>query len=368
MPWTSVTDDRGQAWRFNQLGLWILVRQNTYNRLLFSRTRTVRHHDFLGPERVHLDTNFSGIRGECDQESYPVYSEIAEQILGDADAARNRLIEMREETDQITRDMRSMLRATSRETSQNIERAIARAETGRAVATQVRNLSVQTLVVGSSLMTGGAGFAVLGAASVLSGVGQYEDTGNVGSAVLNGVGTFVVGAIPLAGGSLAPTASATVRVGGEAIESYGQRAALIVVGASIDAQFEAGKALIEGQSASSAFRAAGMKFGLDVLTGSVGLGLDHIAVPACVRLATDNVVEYARAGAALSSSGRGRATVDEPAAPSVRSMSMRGPSVSFAPASAPRPSRNLCDANAILSTGNCSAEAWVDDTVLHLGW
>ena len=356
MPWTVITDDSGRTWSLNQLGLWILVRQNVYNRLLYSHSRVVHEHHFFAPDRTHIETNFHLVREDRERESYPVYRDLALAIQHDGGATRSRLIEMREETEQAVADLREMQRAASHETFSSIERCVSRGQTGLAIATEVRNLSVTTLIIGSSVMTGGASLAVLGAASVLNGVSQYQDTGNIGSAVLQATGTFVVGAIPLGGASLQAGASVARTVGGTAV-SYGERYALIVVGATVDAQFTAANALIEGQSAGSALRSASMRFGVDILGGSVGLGLDHMALPVAVRLFTDNLVEAGYRGVQRSLASRhsmhgGTAVV-------TRAL----PAVTPPPVTAGA----LGDTNATLSSGACSAESWVDQIVLHEG-
>ena len=71
-----------------------------------------------------------------------------------------------------------------------------------------RDASAGTLVFASSMMTGGASVAVLAAGSAMTGYGKYQDTGNAGSGVISGVGSFVLGAFELGGRGLKMAANA----------------------------------------------------------------------------------------------------------------------------------------------------------------
>ena len=83
--------------------------------------------------------------------------------------ALERLIQMRHDTERSVAEVRQMQKSASHEMFQNIETSVHRGEIGVEVATQIRNLSATTLVVGSAFMTGGASVGVLGGGSVLRG-------------------------------------------------------------------------------------------------------------------------------------------------------------------------------------------------------
>jgi hypothetical protein len=353
MPWTHFYDSRGGQWRYDALGLWILTRQHVYNQLLRERSRVVRDTRWFGPDLARVETNFTGINVARDAQSYPLFLDLEQRIAANPQEGFSTLVRLRDQTEANVLAVRRMQQEASGETSRNIEQSISRAQTGIEVATFVRNLSASVLVVGSAFLTGGAAVAVLGGGSAMRGVGTYQDTGNVGSAILNTAGTFVVGAIPLAGGSLGAGASVTARVGGEAI-NYGERAVLVVVGSSLDATFEGTRALMEGRNGRQAINMAVARFGIDVLSGGFGTRLDTTALPVALRLVTDTMasvegdrmVERARTFQAPDPLPRAA-----PAAPA-----RTGPM--------PQPTRNFCDANAVLSTGSCSSQDWVRQIVL----
>ena len=115
-------------------------------------------------------------------------------------------------------------------------------ETWIARMTWLRDTSATVLVVTSGIMTGGAAPALLtlAAGSTLRGVATYQDSGNVGAAVVNGVGTMVVGAIGL--GTAAASSGAA-----QAAEMSRRSIALISIGGSaVQAGAQAGATAYQG--------------------------------------------------------------------------------------------------------------------------
>jgi hypothetical protein len=360
MPWTYYSDDKGRRWRINQLGMWILVRQNVYNTAIRQCSHVKRVHHTFGPDEVSVETDFQGIAAERDRQSAPLYAKLERESIQNGAQTLARLIQMRHETERSVEDVRQMQHLASAELRRNIERSVHRGEIGVDVATKVRDLSATTLVVGSAFITGGAAVAVLGGGSALKGVGNYEDKGNVGSAVLTATGTFVVGIIPLTGGTLKGAASVMTRVGGEAIK-YGERAVLAVVGAGIDAQFQACNALIEGKSGREALQAAAARFAVDVIAGGIGMKLDKWALPVIARIVSDTAVGYG-GDKVVDQLAEGGGEARRPGLLEHVAI-RRAPAAS---ASMPTPARPaVCDANAVLSSGSCSPDDWVRQIVLQ---
>lgn len=357
MPWTYFTDNRGRRCRVDQLGLWILCRQHVYHQLIHQRSRVVRETHVFGPDLISVETDFHGIARERDRLSFPLYSRLEWETVQDAERVRVRLVQMRREIHRWVESVRRMQQSASHETMRNIEQSVQRGERGVAVATAVRDLSATTLVVGSAFLSGGASLAVLGGGSVLRGTATYQDTGNIGSAVLDASSTFVVGAIPVAGATMAEgqAAQSVARVGLRTAVSAsemtaGQQATVVVVGSAISATSAGTQALIEGQSTEQALRTATARFGVDVLTGGMCGRLDRRAFSVAARLATDGLMSVA-----------GDAMVDDFAG---------GPgpgSVATLPHQAlPMPSSPICDANATLITGDCGPQDWVRQLVLQV--
>lgn len=339
----------------DQLGLWILCRQHVYHQLIRRRSRIVRETHVFGPDLISVETDFHGISRERDQLSHPLYTRLERETVQDAERVRARLIQMRREIHQWVQSVKQMQRSASHETMQNIERSVRRGERGIQVATAVRDLSATTLVVGSAFLSGGASLAVLGGGSVLRGTGTYQDTGNIGSAVLDASSTFVVGAIPVAGAAMveqqAARSAVTMmsRVTPSGLNA-GQQVTVLVVGSAISATSEGGQAFLDGQNAQQALRAATARFGIDVLSGGMCGRFDRRAFPVVARLATDGLMSIT--GDAMVSDFAGGSTPP--------------PRAHLTQQALPQPSSPICDANATLITGECGAQDWVRQIVLQV--
>lgn len=368
--WTRYTDDRGSSWELDQLGLWILVRQHVYNMALRRRSHIQRVTHWFGPDEVSVETDFSGINRERDERSYPLYQRLELEAIQDGGRTLDRLIEMRQQTEQAVHAVRRMHGRASHEMFENIDQSVHRGEIAVSAASGIRDLSATVLVVGSAMMTGGAAVAVLGGGSFLKGVASYEDNGNVGAAVLTATGTFVVGAFALPGGTLPANASLSTMIGGESVvaseamsaATSGQQATLVVVGAAVDAQLEASNALLQGRSGADALRAAAAKFGVDVISAGIGSGLGSVSLPVVVRLATDTTVSSA-GDMSMSAMTSGGQAGSRPRSPSGRVLP-RLPR--HAARSLPVPTNPpVCDANATVGDRQCSARDWVSQIVLR---
>jgi hypothetical protein len=269
--------------------LWVFVRQYAYAQLLRQKSRTVTESHWFGPDLITVETDFQAIRAEQEKLSQNLYNNLERVSLTSGKQAFDNLVIMRAEMDQYSNDFREMQRAASHKTMANVERSVSRAQTGLQVATTVRDLSATTLVVGAAFLSGGAALATLGAGSTLKGTARYQESGNVGSAILEASGTFVVGMIGMAA-SLGEAGQA-VRMSSRVIAPVGsssaQRMTLVIVGAQIDSTYEGMKSAIEGGSAREAIARAGMRFATDIGSGLLGIRLDRAALPVIARLITD---------------------------------------------------------------------------------
>ena len=81
--WINVTDDRGRCWRLSQIGLWLLVRQNIYNRAIRRHSQRMHETHWIGPDRFWGDTDFTASAAECDRDSYPIYARLEREAMRD---------------------------------------------------------------------------------------------------------------------------------------------------------------------------------------------------------------------------------------------------------------------------------------------
>ncbi len=78
-----------------------------------------------------------------------------------------------------------------------INKAVEDYESKIEISRFVRDTSAEGLMVGASVMSGGAAVGVMGAGSFLKGEGKFQDSGSVGAGVMEGVGSFVFAYVKL---------------------------------------------------------------------------------------------------------------------------------------------------------------------------
>jgi len=131
------------------------------------------------------------------------------------------------------------------------------------VAKWVRDTSADGLMVGASVMTGGAAIAVMGGGSTLKGVAKFQDTGSVGAAVMEGAGSFVF---------------AFVKLG----KSFSFKQDMVL--ALVQAPYKFGTELVGGASVGKALVSGGLKLSAPAVNQLFKLSpaktlFDRVAVP-----------------------------------------------------------------------------------------
>ena len=302
MSWVYFTDDQKKNWMVNQMGLYMLIREYLHESMLLKRAKVVREKKWIGPDLVTVEIDFNGLRAAKDAEAPDLYNELANRMLADGDDCFKQLVDLRQVTKEHSLALERMQRKASNETMANIEKSVGRGEAGLKAATVIRDLSATTLVVGATFLSGGTALAVLGGGSVLKGTGTYQDTGNVGAALVDGTFTFTVGLIGVGAANNPITANAATlssRLGQASaggikqavVQNAKEKGAIVIVGASINATGEALKGHMSGKTGEQALKSAAARFGTDVAGGLLlGPMLDHMCVPALIRVGTDTVI------------------------------------------------------------------------------
>lgn len=251
MAWEFVLDGAGREWAVERNAMYALVRDHV--RAVETRRRTVRKavsQGLLLPTLINVEIDYNGLRDEVDEESRRWWSNTQDRITRmRGEDFFQELVSMRKEAREKNAEIETMQREAIRDTQISINATVDNLEAGKKVAEFVRNLSASVLVVGAGIISGGAGFAVLGAGAGLKGVAKFQDTGNVGAAVLEGTSNVVVGAVGIAG------------KGAEGAKT------LLVVGSAIDGTMDGVKALVDGQSGKTALLQGFAKFGVQMLGG-----------------------------------------------------------------------------------------------------
>lgn len=289
MAWMSVADARGRGW---------VVDLDSAAQLCYAEAFAYEQNDRTTfPERCRgagYPTTYSaelrqeGFRAAVRQRADASFRAFQRQLWSDGEAAYRQLIALRRDAVRLTARLRERQSNASRQTSENIDRTVQRGEMLVSASRGVRDVSASVLVLGATFLSGGAALAALGAGSALRGTGTYQDTGNVGAAVLTSTTTFAFGMIPLARSSmLAPGATLAA----------GERTVMFFIGVHNNAATAAMNALVRGEDARSAITtslvSAGMGWAVERVTGDF---LKSLAFPA--RVATQTGLDRVRSTAA----------------------------------------------------------------------
>ena len=177
------------------------------------------------------------------------------------------------------REFANMMKGVQTKNTAAIDESVGNYQTMVEVSRFIRDTSVDVVMIGSTIATGGAAAGLLGAGSTLKGVYKYQDTGSAGAALLYGGGSLVLGVFKLDGAKLGK--------GGEA--------ALIVV----QGMLETGTSLAAGDSFGKAVEKGGLKIasqGTAQLVFSADIVkkvFDRMPVPFTVFASTKDVSEGA---------------------------------------------------------------------------
>ncbi len=263
MDWVPFEDDQGRRWEVDQLMLWMLIREYVHARNIYYRARVKVERRFFTANLTTVEVNWDGFGEAKNRDSEALYQETANDLLASGSQGLENLIIMRKRAREYSREFRRKQQKAQSDTMDSIDRSVRNLSAGEQTARVVRDVSAGTLVVGATFLTGGAAVGALGAGSLLSGTGTYQDTGNLGAAAINASGTFVVGAVGLAG-----TAGGGMMRGGQALASN-QQAVLLLLGVKMDVSFNVAQGLVEGKTLKDALVPALINSSLGAL-GSAG--------------------------------------------------------------------------------------------------
>lgn len=154
--------------------------------------------------------------------------------------AMARMVRQRvDETARLTNGFLDRMAAVQTENTMSINRSVSSYDGQIEVAKFVRDTSADGLMVGATMLTGGAATAVIAGGSAFKGYAKFQDTDSVGAAVMEGAGSFVFGYFPM----------------GKTLSGK-QEAALVIV----QAAWETGTGLVEGKELADAATGGSMKF------------------------------------------------------------------------------------------------------------
>ncbi|MDA8586556.1 hypothetical protein N9L47_09870 [Rhodobacteraceae bacterium] len=267
MPWIEFTDESGRAWQVNQDGLYAISRGSVRAKSAKDSTREFVSGEgwFDGPRMVELRTDWGKVNRVCTVTAQQRYDEMAREIMLHPENSARNLAAMVAETRSNQNYIRDQQQRTTDGNMAAVTRHVTNWEHAVTATRFVRDTSWTVLILLSAIPTGGTS-AMAGTATTASfgltvgsvGRGQavYQDTGNVGAAVINGAGSFITGAI-----GLPP--------GGGMVYTSGQQALMLGIQSVSAGGFAGLQSHAEGNSAETAIRQAISSAGFNAAGGAM---------------------------------------------------------------------------------------------------
>lgn len=267
------TDIHGRTWIYDPDVVYAIVRAAVRARIVRNRSRVVTDNPgWTMPTTYYLETNWDGYRREMESEATRYWQNAQEQLRRAPDTFFGSVIGLVNDAINDNNWHRNTSNDCQRRSSANIGRVVDNWETALTATRIVRDASATILIVSAGILVApvGAGAAaaassgigmggattMLATGSVMRGAFTYQDTGNVGSAMINAAGSFTVGMIGLGGASATLTSA--------------ESATVLIIGASAQGVTSGGQALVEGKNMQQAATAALMGAGSQALGGVVG--------------------------------------------------------------------------------------------------
>jgi hypothetical protein len=283
MGWARFHNSKNQTWSINKDGLWLLAKAYCTADLILKNASYKLEKAEIGPflsvDVKSVEINWNNVHQSARQSAVS----FCRSAYFNKDVISMNTVEylasVRKSTTGMNSKLTSMLRSASDETGAAFKRMDDRLATFIKWVRIARDADLQLFLVVGGLASGGTAWAALGGGSVAAGVFKYQDTHHLDSAVVSAAGTFVVGAIPIAGAGLRDT----VKVLGAAVP---KQVVIISASAGATAGSDAASSFVEGKSASAGVKGALVDAGLSVLVGGVNIKLEKFALPIKATLET----------------------------------------------------------------------------------
>ncbi|HEU0045440.1 hypothetical protein [Sphingomonas sp.] len=251
MAFTRGKDNLGQSYLVDWERVSNIVGAHAYLRAFTQNAKSGKESNLLGSVKT-VEFNHAAVRKAKQAFINSTVPLVVQTIQKDYRQGQGLLVTLRNQTVGY-RKKRDELFATAEASAKSFdwwaEKAVGAAQLAR--DTGFAAIAVVAVPVGGSWVLGATLFSASGAA-----IGKYQDTGNVGSALVSGASSLI-----MAGwGSVAGAAKATGAAKG----------VLIGMGCVMDSTFEMMGAVAEGKSGSDVAKAGVMK----LVTGGLGAGMD----------------------------------------------------------------------------------------------
>ncbi len=200
MPWETIECSDG-AWEINREGVARIMRSHAWSRAAYENSSVDEETHVFGPDLLLVDTDWPSVRKDTDTWAKAYYEDFFTRLAnGDRGAnGLKRLADLVDEKDSFDDQFQEMKRKAQRTTMVNIQTSVDLGEDSLPVLEAIRDVSVDAFLIGATILSGGtlspATTALIGAGSVVKGLGKWEDTGRFQDGVVEASTEFVFGVV-----------------------------------------------------------------------------------------------------------------------------------------------------------------------------
>lgn len=247
-----VVDTAGRRWAYDPAMIESVIRAATRTRMIRSRSKVVVTSDaWYLPSLYHLETDWSGFRAKVESDTALFLADCSWHLRNNPSGLSASLATMLDDAIRDHRWYEENLKRCAEDSVSSIERVTRSLEAGMTLLRVVRDGSAAVLVavpaiaLGAPALAGAVGITgvttytatgALAVGSTLKGAYTYQDSGNVGSAVISTTATFTVGMIGL--GAISSIGAAA---------TGGEKMAIAFLSTGKSAAASLGQAIIEGK-------------------------------------------------------------------------------------------------------------------------
>lgn len=278
MPWYRVQDNQCRNWDFNPDEVARIVRSNIYNREALRLAVPITHSNgIFFPDTYSYETDTRRAAATAETEAPRWVRDAWEQARLNGEGFFQTLVHLRQEAIAAGDRFHQNSLQYSSMSQRNINSAIDTAQAAVSVLTPIRNASATTLLVGATVLSGGAALAAVGAGAGLRFTSRIEDGGTIGQAAAEtGVDMFVTFITRGAGRAL-PTNSII-----NSTRNIQNEAALAVFGVLTSSAADAAKTVVTGEIGRTPLQGAQARLGVEVTNAIFTNILSRVGIPVSI--------------------------------------------------------------------------------------
>lgn len=259
-----------------------VLRSNVISHLQLQHGTERTESHWFGPDLHYYEVDWDAVNGSKEVQTDQFYEEFGHECYaGSIVSQKNKLKNLAMETASNKQMFFNKLHAAQTKSLNNVEQSVDRYDNAITAAKITRDMSKEIVIIGATVLTGGAAKVAITAADAALDAGiEFQDNGNGSAALVTFAGKFAIGLIP--GGNTA----------GEAV-------AMAVIKAEKEAVLAGTVALVQGKKPAEAMTAAivggagsGVGSAVGVVANSSGFQkmLKNTAYPMTVKLSYTGTV------------------------------------------------------------------------------